>query len=205
MGQAGTPRRSSSWMYAGAMPPAKPRFFRTQDDFRGWLDRNQAKRTELIVGYWKVDSGKPSMTWSESVDQALCYGWIDGIRRRIDDESYCIRFTPRKPGSRWSDVNLKKVTKLKRAGLMEPEGLAAWKRRVVGRKAGYAYEEETRQLSPPMEREFRANRKAWSFFRELPPSYKQKIVHWLTSAKQASTRERRLRRAIASCEAGERP
>ncbi len=187
------------------MPSTKPRFFRTQEQFRTWLERNHQERTELIVGYWKVDSGKPSMTWSESVDQALCYGWIDGIRRRIDDVSYCIRFTPRKPASKWSDVNLKKVTKLKRAGLMQPAGLEAWKRRVVGRKAGYAYEEQTKPLSKAMEREFRRNTKAWTFFQSLPPSSRQKITHWLTSAKRESTRERRLRRAIASCEAGEKP
>ena len=186
------------------MAAGKPRFFRNQELFRKWLDRHHASSSELIVGYYKVDSGKASMTWPESVDQALCYGWIDGVRRRIDDVSYCIRFTPRKRGSKWSDVNLKKVATLKRKGLMRPAGLAAYEARVVGRRAGYAYEEETRPLSPEMERRFRANKKAWAFFEQQPPSFRKKVLHWLTSAKREETRQRRLVKAIASFEKGER-
>ena len=186
-----------------AMAPRKPRYFKTQDAFRKWLERHHASNGELLVGYCKVDSGRPSMTWSESVDQALCFGWIDGVRRRIDDECYCIRFTPRRSGSKWSDVNLKKVAKLKREGLMTPAGLAAYERRVVGRRAGYAYEENIKQLTPAMIREFRSHRKAWKFFQAQAPSYRKKITHWITSAKQQSTRERRLSKMIEACEKGE--
>ena len=184
------------------MANPKPRYFKTQDAFRKWLERYHASKDELLVGYYKVDSGRPSMTWPESVDQALCFGWIDGIRRRIDDESYCIRFTPRRRGSKWSDVNLKKVTKLKRAGLMAPAGLAADDALVVGRRAGYAYEENTKPLSAAMTREFRAQRKAWEFFQAQAPSQRKKLTHWVTSAKQEATRERRLGKLIEACKKG---
>jgi uncharacterized protein YdeI (YjbR/CyaY-like superfamily) len=143
------------------------------------------------------------MTWSESVDQALCFGWIDGVRRRIDDERYCIRFTPRRSGSKWGDVNLKKVAKLKREGLMTPAGLAAYERRVVGRRAGYAYEQNVKQLTPAMIREFRSHGKAWEFFQAQAPSYKKKVSRWITSAKQVATRERRLSKLIEAWEKGE--
>jgi uncharacterized protein YdeI (YjbR/CyaY-like superfamily) len=183
---------------------SRPRFFKTQDDFRRWLARHHRTETELLVGYYKVDSGKPSMTWSESVDQALCYGWIDGVRRRIDELSYSIRFTPRKPGSRWSDVNLKKVELLKRKKLMRAAGLAAYDRRVVGRHAGYAYDENLKELPPRTEREFRRHKQAWAFFEQQPPFWRKKVIHWLASAKQEATRERRLRKLIEGCERGER-
>jgi uncharacterized protein YdeI (YjbR/CyaY-like superfamily) len=185
------------------MGTPNPRYFKTPEAFRKWLERDHASKDELLVGYHKVASGHPSMTWSESVDQALCFGWIDGVRRRIDDQRYCIRFTPRRPGSKWSDVNLKKVAKLKREGLMRPAGLAAFKRRVVGRRAGYAYEENIKQLTPAMTRELRSNRKAWEFFQGLPPSHKKKVTHWVTSAKQEATRKRRLGKLIEACEKGE--
>lgn len=186
-----------------AMGTEKPRYFKTPDAFRKWLERHHASKGELLVGYYKVGSGRPSMTWSESVDQALCFGWIDGVRRRIDDERYCIRFTPRRSGSKWSDVNLKKVAKLKRQGLMTPAGLAAHKGRVVGRRAGYAYEENVKPLTPSMIREFRSRAKAWEFFQAQAPSYKKKVTHWITSAKQEATRERRLNKLIEACDKGE--
>jgi uncharacterized protein YdeI (YjbR/CyaY-like superfamily) len=184
------------------MSTPKPRFFKTPEAFRKWLDRHHASRDELLVGYYKVASGRPSMTWSESVDQALCYGWIDGVRRRVDDERYCIRFTPRRPGSKWSDVNLKKVAQLKREGLMTPAGLEAYKRRVVGRRADYAYEENVKPFPAALLREFRSHSEAWKFFQSLSPSYKRKVTHWITSAKQEATRERRLRKLIEACEKG---
>jgi uncharacterized protein YdeI (YjbR/CyaY-like superfamily) len=185
------------------MAAPKPRFFKTPEDFRKWLERHHASKDEVLVGYWKVDSGEPSLTWSESVDQALCFGWIDGVRRSLGGASYCIRFTPRRPGSQWSDVNLKKVEQLARAGRMAPAGLAAWKQRAVGRKAGYSFEENVKRLPPAMVREFRANRKAWAFFQQRPPSYRKKATHWITSAKQEATRKRRLRVLIDACERGE--
>ena len=156
------------------------------------------------MGYYKVGSGMPSMTWSESVDQALCYGWIDGVRRRIDELSYSIRFTPRRPGSKWSDVNLKKVEALKRKKLMRAAGLAAYDRRVVGRFAGYAYEETLRELPRRTDKEFRRHKRAWTFFQQQPTSWKKKVLHWLASAKQDATRERRLRKLIERCNRGER-
>jgi uncharacterized protein YdeI (YjbR/CyaY-like superfamily) len=185
------------------MTTPKARYFKSQDAFRKWLERHHASKKELLVGYYKVATGRPSMTWSESVDQALCFGWIDGVRRRVDDERYCIRFTPRRPGSKWSDVNLKKVVKLKREGLMMPAGLEAYRKRIVGRRAGYACEENVKQLSPAMTREFRSHGKAWEFFQALAPSYKKKVTHWVTSAKQEATRERRLRKLIEAFEKGE--
>lgn len=184
------------------MATQKPRYFKTPDAFRKWLESHHASKAELLVGYYKVSCCRPSMTWSESVDQALCFGWIDGVRRRIDDERYCIRFTPRRSGSKWSDVNLKKVAKLKRAGLMTPAGLAAYERRVVGRSAGYAYEENVKPLSPAMIRKFRSHGKAWKFFQAQAPAYKKKVTHWVTSAKQEATRERRLGKLIEACEKG---
>ncbi len=183
---------------------SKPKFFKTGQAFRRWLDRYHASKDELLVGYYKVGSGKASMTWSESVDQALCYGWIDGIRRRIDDESYSIRFTPRRQGSKWSDVNLKKVEQLTADGLMMPAGVAAFERRVVGRRAGYAYEEKPVPMTKDVEKVVRKNRKAWEFFEAQPPSYRKKALFWLASAKKEETRARRLAQAIASWEKGER-
>ena len=183
---------------------SRPRFFKTQDDFRRWLARHHKTKSKLIVGYYKVGSGKPSMTWSESVDQALCYGWIDGIRRRIDEDSYSIRFTPRRPGSKWSNVNLEKVEVLKRKKLMRAAGIAAYERRVEGRRAGYAYEETFEELPRETESEFRRHKKAWAFFEQQPPSWKKKVIHWLTSAKREATRDRRLRKLIEGCERGER-
>ena len=182
----------------------KPKFFASQDEFRSWLAKNHKSADELIVGYYKVHTGRPSMTWSESVDQALCYGWIDGIRRKIDEDRYCIRFTPRKPGSKWSDVNLEKFEVLRRKKLMRKAGLEAYERRVVGRRAGYAYEENTKALPQEFEKALRANRQVWAFFDSGPPSWKKKVIHWLTSAKQDATRLRRLEKLIEGCKRGER-
>ena len=182
----------------------KAKFFADQKEFRSWLAKHHKTEVELIVGYYKVHSGRPSMTWSESVDQALCYGWIDGIRRRIDEDRYCIRFTPRKAGSKWSDVNLEKVKVLTRKRLMRAAGIKAYEQRIVGRRAGYAYEENIKPMTPEMEKEFRAHKKAWAFFEAGPPSWKKKVLHWLTSAKQEATRARRLAKLIDGCERGER-
>ena len=150
-----------------------PTFFKNQTDFRKWLAKNHDKATELLVGFYKVGSGKPSMTWPESVDQALCFGWIDGVRRRIDDESYSIRFTPRKPTSIWSAVNIKKVEELIKSGQMQPAGLAAFEKRTEHRSRIYAYENAPARLSPEFEKLFRANKKAWAFFTTQTPSTKK--------------------------------
>jgi uncharacterized protein YdeI (YjbR/CyaY-like superfamily) len=178
------------------------RFFARQSDFRKWLEKNHDKKTELLVGFYKVDSGKPSITWPQSVDEALCFGWIDGVRRSIDKDSYCIRFSPRKRNSIWSAVNLKKIEALKRAGLMKPSGLAVFENRDPSKAGLYTYEKEEVKFSPDYERTFKANQKAWTFFQSRPPSYRRPATNWVMSAKEVSTQLSRLERLIAACEAG---
>ena len=140
------------------------KFFPAQADFRRWLEENHAKETEIIVGYYKVGLGKPGITWSQSVDEALCFGWIDGVRRKIDAESYSNRFTPRRAGSNWSAVNIAKIAELTEKGLMKPAGLAAFEKRQESKSKIYAYENELKQFSDEFEKQFRANEKAWEFF-----------------------------------------
>jgi uncharacterized protein YdeI (YjbR/CyaY-like superfamily) len=182
----------------------KPKFFPTQEDFRRWLEENHDRETEIIVGYYKVGSGKNRMTWSESVDQALCFGWIDGVRRSLDAESYCIRFTPRKPSSIWSAVNIKKVEELTAKGLMRPAGVAAFAKRKPEKSAVYAYENEHKHFSGDDEKRFKDNEKAWEFFEQQANWYRKRMTSWVLSAKQEATRERRLEKLIAACEKGEK-
>ena len=177
-----------------------PKFFPTQSDFRRWLEEYHETATEIIVGYYKVGSGKSSMTWSESVDEALCFGWIDGVRRKVDGESYCIRFTPRKVNSIWSAVNIAKVAELTAKGLMKPNGIAAFERRDAKKSAIYAYENEAKQFSVEFERRFKANKKAWDFFESQANWYKKQMTNWVMSAKQEATRERRLEKLIGESE-----
>lgn len=171
-------------------------FFATQEAFREWLAEYHQKETELVVGFYKVSSGKPSMSWSESVDQALCFGWIDGIRRTIDDESYSIRFTPRKRTSIWSAVNINKVAELTKAGLMTPDGLKAFEARTENKSRIYSHEKEPAVLDPNYETQFRKNTLAWEFFEKQAPSYKKVMIHWIMSAKQETTRLARLEKTI---------
>lgn len=171
-------------------------FFSTQTAFRNWLKKNYKKETELIVGFYKVDSGKPSMTWSQSVDQALCFGWIDGIRKSIDAESYCIRFTPRKPKSIWSAINIKKVEELTKAGLMMPEGQKAFALRTEENSSIYSHEKEPAVLDASFLKQFKRNKVAWDFFNTQAPSYKKVMIHWIMSAKKEKNRVSRLERAI---------
>lgn len=180
----------------------QPAFFATQSDFRKWLERNHGKATELFVGFYKVGSGIPSMTWSQSVDQAICFGWIDGIRKSIDKDSYFIRFTPRKPTSIWSAVNIKKVEELSIQGLMQPAGLASFNFRKEHKSRIYAYEKEAIKLSDDFEKKFKANRKAWEFFQSLPPSYHKPAINWVMSAKQEATSIKRLEELINDSESG---
>lgn len=171
-------------------------FFKTQDDFRKWLESHHEKETELIVGFYKTDSGKPSMNWPQSVDQALCFGWIDGIRRSIDKESYCIRFTPRRSTSNWSAVNIKKVEELSRTGLMKPAGLKVFSLR----KENKSYENDALFFDSNYEIQFKENKKAWDFFSNQAPSYKKAIMRWIMSAMQEKTRQLRLEKTIKACE-----
>ena len=161
----------------------KPIFFPTQFDFRLWLEENHEKATEIIVGYYKVGSGKSGMTWSESVDEALCFGWIDGVWRKIDEESYCNRFTPRKANSNWSAVNIAKVAELTEKGLMKSAGVAAFARRKESKSKIYAYENELKQFSEEFEKRFKANKKAWDFFEKQANWYKKQMVNWVMTAK----------------------
>src|SRR5436305_12287816 len=170
----------------------QPRFFKTPADFRKWLAKNHASATELLVGFYKKDSGKPSITWPESVDEARSFGWIDGVRRRIDDISYSIRFTPRKKTSTWSTINIARVAELTKLGRMQPAGLRAFAQRRAEKSAIYSYENEVRTLSAEDEKKFRANRNAWEFFNAQPPGYRRVSIYWVTSAKKEETRARRL-------------
>jgi uncharacterized protein YdeI (YjbR/CyaY-like superfamily) len=172
----------------------KPTFFRTPPEFRKWLERHHDATPELWVGFHKKGSGKPSITWPESVDQALCFGWIDGVRKSIDDDSYVIRFTPRRPRSTWSAVNVKRMEELTRLGRVHPAGLQAFEARQAHRTAIYAYEhrKEHQKLSPAYQGKLRANKKAWSFFQSQAPYYQRTASRWVMSAKREETRLRRL-------------
>lgn len=179
-----------------------PSFFATTIDFRKWLQKNHTIKKELVVGFYKVRSGKKSITWSESVDQALCFGWIDGIRKSIDEESYCIRFTPRKPGSIWSSVNINKIELLKTQGLMHPKGIESFEKRKDDKSGIYAYEKATVALSKDFEKKLKTNKKAWAFIKSMPPTYQKIVTNWVMSAKQEATRIKRLNDLINDSEAG---
>jgi uncharacterized protein YdeI (YjbR/CyaY-like superfamily) len=173
--------------------PAKPTYFATPAAFRTWLETHHASSSELLVGFYKKGSGKPSITWPESVDEALCFGWIDGIRRTVDDERYTIRFTPRKARSTWSAVNIKRVAELQKLGRMQPAGRAAFERREETRSQIYSYEQRSDAvLDDAAERAFRANERAWGFFNAQPPSYRRIAVYWVMTAKKEATRQSRL-------------
>ncbi len=182
----------------------KPTFFLTKADFRKWLDKNHTTEKELIVGFYKVGTKKPSITWSESVDQALCYGWIDSVRKSIDNDSYCIRFTPRKPNSIWSAINIKKVEILSKQGLMKPAGIKSFELKKDHRSKIYSHEQKLKSLSYEFEKQFKANKKAWMFFTSQAPSYQKTAVHIVTTAKQETTKLKRLLDLINSSEAGEK-
>ncbi len=179
-------------------------FFTTQEGFREWLEKNHTTAKELVVGFYKVGTKKPSLTWSQSVDQALCFGWIDGVRKSIDHESYSIRFTPRKSTSIWSAINIKKVEVLSEAGLMKPEGLKAFELRKEEKSAIYSHEKELATLDPEFEKIFKARKKAWEFFNSQAPSYQKVMLHWIMRAKQEKTRLSRLEKTIRESELGKR-
>lgn len=182
-----------------------PVFFATPETFRAWLDANAPAATELLVGFYKVGSGRPCMSWSESVDEALCFGWIDGVRRRIDDDAYSIRFTPRKRDSIWSVVNIAKMEKLRAAGKMTPAGEAAFAHRSAAKSGIYSHERlDAPALSEQELACFRQDRAAWAYFETVPPGYRKTVLHWITSAKKAETRAGRLGKLMQACAAGTR-
>jgi uncharacterized protein YdeI (YjbR/CyaY-like superfamily) len=181
-----------------------PVFFRNADALRKWFELNHQSSTELIVGYYKVGTGKDSITWSQSVDEAICFGWIDGIRRSIDQESYCIRFTPRRPGSSWSLINIQKARELVKNGMMHPSGLEAFAKRNERESDVSGLESGQVKLDMHFEEQFKLNSHAWQNFRSQAPSYQRITIRWVMSAKQEATRQNRLNELITACEAGEK-
>jgi uncharacterized protein YdeI (YjbR/CyaY-like superfamily) len=182
----------------------RPKFFRTHADFRTWLEKNHATATELWIGFYKKDSGKQSITWLESVDQALCFGWIDGIRKRVDEISYQIRFTPRRRGSIWSAINIKRAKELVREKQMRRFGLEAFAARIENKSGIYSYEQRSTELNEPYAKRLKKNKAAWNFFRAQPPSYRKMIGWWIISAKKEETRMARLTKLITESAKGKR-
>jgi uncharacterized protein YdeI (YjbR/CyaY-like superfamily) len=182
----------------------KPIFFATPVKWRAWLEKNHDSKSEVLVGFHRKSSGLPTMTWSEAVDQALCFGWIDGVRRSIDETSYYNRFTPRRPNSNWSAVNIKKVEQLTKQGLMHPAGVAAFERRTKERSKSYSYERANAKLNASYEKRFRARKGAWAFWESQPPGYRRTAIWWVVSAKREETRERRLTTLIEDSAKGRR-
>ena len=184
---------------------AEPFFFEDQAALRVWFEQHYQIEKELLVGYYTVKSGRRSVTWSESVDEAICFGWIDGIRRSINEESYCIRFTPRRPGSNWSNVNITKAKKLTELGLMYPSGIQAYEKRKISRSGVYSYETDPLMaLNDNMVKLFQENKGAWNYFCNETPSYRKVTIRWIMSAVQDATRLSRLYELISSSANGEK-
>ena len=181
-----------------------PRFFKTPATFRRWLAANHAKSKELWVGFYKKDSGQLSITWPESVDEALCFGWIDGVRKSLDSQSYVIRFSPRKPNSIWSAVNMRNVERLIKADRMQPAGMRAYEARKEFRSGIYSYEQRSPELVEPYATTLKSNTAAWKFFSAQPPGYRKMMNWWIVSAKREETRLARLSRLIEASENSER-
>ena len=175
----------------------EPKFFTSAEKFRQWLEKNHDRANELLLGFHKKDSGKKSITYPEALDEALCFGWIDGVRKRLDETSYTIRFTPRKPRSIWSNVNVRHVERLQKEGRMAEPGLKAYALRDPKRTGIYAFENRPKEFSPEFEKKFRANKRAWEFFQNEPPSIRKTCVFWVMSAKKEETQLRRLDQLIA--------
>lgn len=180
----------------------KPTFFKSQTDFRRWFETHHDSSKELLVAFYKKGSGRPSITWPESVDEALCFGWIDGVRRRIDDVSYSIRFTPRRMTSIWSAINIKRAQELIDQELMRPAGLKAFQARKENKSGIYSYEQRTEKLPDPYERLFKKNKAAWAFFQAQPPWYRKTVGWWIVSAKKEETRLKRLAKLIEESDNG---
>ncbi len=185
------------------MNPDEPLFFATEAEFRSWLETNHETASELLVGFWKKGSGRVSIDWPQARDQALCFGWIDGIRKSLGDDSYTIRFTPRRKGSIWSKVNVERFEALKSDGLMTRRGEGAYERD-KHRSGVYSYEKEAAELAPEEEALFRQNQAAWSDWEKRPPGYRKTVIGWITGAKKPETRAKRLAELINSCALGRR-
>ncbi len=199
------PRFTSGLTLCESSHMSDPMYFATARAFRQWLARHSSTAAELIVGFHKVNSGTPSMSWPESVDEALCVGWIDGVRRRIDDTAYQIRFTPRKPGSIWSAVNIAKYEQLLADGRIQPAGAAAFARRKEEKSRVYAYEQDqVAELTAEEWQLFRSHTEAWRYFETTPASYRKVLLHWIATAKKPETRAARLAKLMGACADGVR-
>jgi uncharacterized protein YdeI (YjbR/CyaY-like superfamily) len=182
----------------------KPKFFKSPAEFHEWLQKHHDKSKELFVGFYKKSSGKKSITYPEALDEALCFGWIDGVRKSIDEISYAQRFSPRKPKSIWSLINVRHVERLKSEGRMQPSGLAVYALREDKRTGVYSFENRPRELSPEYQKVFQKNKKAWEFFKNQPPYYQRTLSFYVMGAKQEATRLRRLQLLMESSEKGKR-
>ena len=182
----------------------KIKYFRSASGFRRWLEANHAPVSELWVGFFKKDSGKGGLTYTEAVDEALCFGWIDGLKKRVDELSYTHRFTPRKPKSNWSRINVQHAGRLKQTGRMMPAGLKAYTARKPERSGAYSFENAPRKLNTTYEKQFKADKIAWEFFQRQPPGYQRLAIWWVVSAKKPETRARRLGQLIAESRHGRR-
>lgn len=186
----------------GKLEPHDVRFFATTEELRDWFDEHHATAPQLWLGYHKKVTGRPSVDWSRAVDEAICVGWIDGILKRVDEETHVQRFTPRRKGSNWSAINVDKVARLTAEGRMRPAGIAAFEARTAANTAVYAYERDETALTDDETARFEADPQAWADWQRRSPSYRRTVTHWITSAKQAPTRERRLAALIADSRAG---
>ena len=177
--------------------------FKTQDDFRAWLERHHGAETELMMRLFKVHARHRGIGYREALDEALCFGWIDGVRRSLDDDSFTQRFTPRKAKSNWSAVNVKRYRELESAGRIHASGAAAFAR-WDGKKAPYSFESAPRALAPDFTRRFRAKKRAWAFWDQQPAGYRRVMTHWVMSAKREETREKRFAALLRESAAGRR-
>ncbi|MFP5245921.1 MAG: YdeI/OmpD-associated family protein [Thermoanaerobaculia bacterium] len=182
----------------------KPRYFASAAEFRKWLEKNHASEKELLVGFYKKASGRGGITYPEAVDEALCFGWIDGVKKRVDELSYTHRFSPRTAKSYWSAVNTKRYEALEQAGRVTPAGKRAFEARDESKTRQYSFEREAAALFPALEKKLRTHRKAWKYWEAQPPGYRKMITWWIVSAKQEATRLSRLQRLIVACEEGKR-
>ena len=179
-------------------------FFESASDLRRWLEAHHDSSDELWIGFHRAASGRPSVTYKQAVDEALCFGWIDGVRYRLDDTSFAQRYTPRRKGSSWSSVNVRRATELIEEGRMRPAGKAAFEARTAEKTAIYSYEREHATFEPHQLERFRADEAAWAFFEAQPPSYRRTVTYWVTSAKRPDTRERRFGRLLEASRAARR-
>lgn len=177
-----------------------PVFFKSANELRKWFQKNYSKASELWIGFYNVKSGKKGVTYKEAVDEALCFGWIDGIRKNLDEESYVNRFTPRKKNSIWSNINTTRIKQLIEEGRVHSKGLEAFNKRVEEKAGVYSFEQDSHKLSPAFEKKFKANKKAWKHFTSKAPWYQRTSIHWVMSAKQEATRLKRLETLIKDSE-----